>query len=233
MKTIFGLAVPALLLAVFGVSACVHQPPRDECPLEGVESSPVALCDPDVIYFEKDVLPILRSNCAKSGCHDVVSAQDDIVLVDYATVHASLEVKPCNPADSELLKVLYENGDDRMPPAGNNALTAEQIRILEDWVGQGAQNFYCDYGCDTTDVTFSGNIWPLIETNCYGCHSGVSPQGGILITNHAELAALADSGKLMGVLNNNGYLQMPPGAPLRDCNIRAIEIWVDAGAPND
>ena len=32
-------------------------------------------CDPDVIYFEQDVLPMLICNCAFSGCHAAALAQ--------------------------------------------------------------------------------------------------------------------------------------------------------------
>ena len=43
-------------------------------------------CHSDTIYFEQEVLPILTSNCAYSGCHDQGSAEDDIVLTTYETL---------------------------------------------------------------------------------------------------------------------------------------------------
>ncbi len=35
--------------------------------------------------------------------------------------------------------------------------------------------------CDTTNITFSETIWRIIETNCYGCHSGAVHQGVLLL----------------------------------------------------
>jgi hypothetical protein len=50
-------------------------------------------CDPAVVYFEKDVLPILTSNCAYSGCHNAASAKDGIVLDNYANVIRTGKIK--------------------------------------------------------------------------------------------------------------------------------------------
>src|SRR5690349_2132712 len=37
-------------------------------------------CDPNVVYFEMSILPLLKSNCAKSGCHDAITHEEGIVL---------------------------------------------------------------------------------------------------------------------------------------------------------
>src|SRR5690349_8075119 len=48
----------------------------------GTNSGDTALC------FERDILPIFQSNCAKSGCHDAASAQDGYVFTSYQTITA-------------------------------------------------------------------------------------------------------------------------------------------------
>ena len=48
-------------------------------------------CDPDSVYFDNQVLPILVSNCAKPGCHDAASHQDGVVLSSYASLMSTVD----------------------------------------------------------------------------------------------------------------------------------------------
>jgi len=66
------------------------------------------------------------------------------------------------------------------------------------------------------------------------CHSGSSPNGGVLLTNYSEIAAVANSGKLVDVINGtNGASLMPPGGAMSDCNIDKITKWIEDGAQNN
>jgi hypothetical protein len=88
--------------------------------------------------------------------------------------------------------------------------------------------------CDTTNITFSSSIKPIIDNNCKTCHSGSVPSGSLHLENYSQVKAVADNGKLVGVINGSGGLPlMPPGAPLSSCQIASIEKWVTAGAPNN
>lgn len=144
-------------------AGCKHEP-DDFIPDPDPTTHP---CDPDTIYFEKDVLPILMSSCAKSGCHDA-TAQDGVRLDSYAAVMNSNVVKPGNPDDSDLYEDITEDDPDKiMPPPPNAPLSSEQIAIIRKWIAQGAQNLFCDEMCDTVNVTFSGTIWPqIIQAHC-------------------------------------------------------------------
>ncbi|MEZ4981125.1 MAG: hypothetical protein R2769_05965 [Saprospiraceae bacterium] len=77
-------------------------------------------------------------------------------------------------------------------------LAREQIDIITKWVAQGAQDNSCDNGCDTTNVTFSGTIAPIMNIYCVGCHGGGNPQGNISLTNYAEVKTYAANGKING-----------------------------------
>ena len=68
-------------------------------------------CDPDLIYFEKDVLPILQSNCALSGCHDADSREDGF---DFSTYESTIKkgIKPGDPEDSEVFESITLNSND-------------------------------------------------------------------------------------------------------------------------
>ena len=200
------------------------------------DTTEIHTCDPDTVYFRNDVLPLLLSNCTTSGCHDQETAQKGVVLIDYASVISTGDIKPGDPDGSEIFEKITETDPDkRMPPPPNTALTPDQINIIKTWIEQGALNNSCDSGCDTTNVTFSGTVWPTLENNCVGCHSGNTPSGGILLTNYNEVVAIAVNGKLQGAINHQpNFSPMPKnGNKLSDCSIREIEIWIENGTPNN
>ena len=215
-----------LLSCIF--SSCVHQPPLD---MDGTFSEN---CDPDSVYFGNTILPILQSNCAMSGCHDAESHREGINLSSYYDIMNSDVVVIGKPNKSELIHVLTANGNDLMPPQPNLALTSDQISLIQIWIEQGAKFNTCG-GCDTSLFAFSANIWPIIQTNCTGCHSGPNPDGGVALTNHTQVAASANNGSLMGVLTaTNGYNLMPQNSNgLPQCKITQIENWINNGTPND
>ena len=50
-------------------------------------------CDPSIVYFKQDVLPLLQSNCAKSGCHNEESRKHGVVLNSYENLMATVEIE--------------------------------------------------------------------------------------------------------------------------------------------
>jgi hypothetical protein len=122
-----------------------------------------------------------------------------------------------------------------MPPPPKAPLNAEQIAKIETWILQGAKDNSCDEDCDTTNVTYSGTVWPILETSCVGCHSGPTPQGGINLSDYTNVVAVANTGKLYGAISHSeGYSPMPKNLPkLSDCKIDQVKIWIDDGTPNN
>jgi len=150
-------------------------------------------CDPDSVYFENEILPLIVSSCATTDCHGTVNPQDDIILADYASIIDNGKIKPGDPEGSKLFKVINEDEpQDRMPPEPNEPLTAEQINKVRIWIEQGALNNSCDNGCDTTNVTYAENVWPIIEGKCFGCHSGNNPGGNVFLRNYTEVVVVAE-----------------------------------------
>ena len=195
-------------------------------------------CDPDSVYFSQQVLPILTSNCAKSGCHDAATAEEGIVLDNYTNTRNTGKIKINDPTDSKLYKVLIDNDpDDRMPPPPAAPLSQDQRQLILKWIQQGALNLSCTPDCDTALVTFGGSIQPLISQKCQGCHSGASPQGGLSLSNYTEIKATVNNGKLWGAItHSSGFSPMPYplGNPkMSACDIRKVQKWIDAGAPNN
>jgi cytochrome c553 len=87
--------------------------------------------------------------------------------------------------------------------------------------------------CDTTTVTFSGEIQPILTASCVGCHSVNNPSGGYALDSHSGVVAA--QGRLLGsIKHSSGFSAMPQNAPkLGDCQITQIEKWITAGTPNN
>jgi hypothetical protein len=97
-----------------------------------------------------------------------------------------------------------------------------------------------DSNCDTTNVTFSGTVYPIINSNCSLCHTGSTPEGNILLADYTTISAQAaipagQAGSLYGAISHDpGNSAMPKnGTQLSDCNIKKIKVWIDAGRPNN
>jgi hypothetical protein len=196
-------------------------------------------CDPDVVYFDLDILPILISNCAFAGCHNAASAEKDVILESYETVMQTADVRPFDLDGSDLYEVITETDEDkRMPQPPNAPLSSNQINLIAKWILQGAEKRECDPNageCDTENVSYSAFVRPVIQNKCQGCHSGNTPSGNIDLTNHSNVKSVANSGKLYGAISwQNGFENMPQGGnQLPECTIDKIKSWIDAGAPDN
>jgi len=98
------------------------------------------------IDFNRDIRPILSDNCF--ACHgpDKKTRKAGLRLDLRENATARLEsggqaVVPHDVARSHLMKVVSDaNDDERMPPKeSGKRLTQEQIRLLRDWIAQGAE----------------------------------------------------------------------------------------------
>lgn len=93
--------------------------------------------------------------------------------------------------------------------------------------------------CDTTGVTYSGTVLPILQANnCTGCHSGAAPQGNVSLDDHTSIAAAGQvpagqPGSLYGSISHaDGNFPMPKnGNKLSDCDISKIKKWIDEGTP--
>ena len=127
-----------LLLLVAG---CQHESLAPPNLAPDYISSP---CSPDSAYFVRDVLPILASNCAVSGCHDASTRAEGVRLDHYQAVLQTAEVRAGDPDNSELFEVCVETSPDkRMPPPPRSPLSPGQVETLRRWIAQGARNNHC------------------------------------------------------------------------------------------
>ncbi|MCU0427555.1 MAG: hypothetical protein MUF71_18225 [Candidatus Kapabacteria bacterium] len=88
--------------------------------------------------------------------------------------------------------------------------------------------------CDTVNVSYSRTIQPLLQNNCYSCHSNAIQTVGVNLQGYENVKRFADATLLVGVTSRlPGYAEMPPPGPLSDCNKRIIRAWVNQGAKNN
>ena len=86
--------------------------------------------------------------------------------------------------------------------------------------------------CDTTLVTYSGHILPILQNNCHECHSAGS---SLNLVGYNNFIVHVNSGRVSGAVNHrSGYLPMPNGRPkLPECELSRINKWIREGAQNN
>ncbi len=93
---------------------------------------------PSPISFAAEVQPILDASCIK--CHGVESTKDGLDLQTYQNMmngsRDGAVILPGDAAKSELVDLIKRG---KMPKRGKK-LSDEEIRIIIDWVNQGALN---------------------------------------------------------------------------------------------
>lgn len=87
--------------------------------------------------------------------------------------------------------------------------------------------------CDTVNVTYSGNIQPIIAANCLPCHSVANQFGGIILAVLDSARIPARNGLLLkAVTHDPSVIPMPKGGgKLSDCDIAKIRRWINLGEP--
>jgi hypothetical protein len=114
-------------------------------------------------------------------------------------------------------------------------LTVLSVAIITSCTYDSREEVESLMTCDTTNVTLSLTIWPILSNNCIVCHSGAAPAGGLDYENYNDLLSVANDGRLVGAINHlDGFEPMPRFAPkLPACDIMKIEKWVNDGALNN
>ena len=90
-------------------------------------------------------------------------------------------------------------------------------------------------GCDTTNVSYSNQVLPILQDYCYGCHRGPGASSGIDFSNYDAFKGWAQSGYLAGdITAAPGSTPMPYGGPpLSACDVNIILAWINQGTANN
>ncbi|MEI7626892.1 MAG: hypothetical protein WCJ80_01565 [Bacteroidota bacterium] len=90
--------------------------------------------------------------------------------------------------------------------------------------------------CDTTGViSYSLKVVPILQSQCYGCHSVTGGSGGINMANYTNDKAIGLNGKLYGSISHaTGYFAMPQGGNMMSsCDLAVIKKWITSGCLNN
>jgi len=227
-KSIYLMAIG--LSAFVVIYSCKHEPP-----VQIPTTPPPVNGGSGEVCFQSEILPLFQSNCAKSGCHDAATHADDYVFDTYANI-IKKDVIPGNATNSKVYKVLFESGNDKMPPPPNTDLTSQQKALIGRWINEGAKNTVnCGVSCDSNQFKYGANVSVIIGTYCLGCHSGSTPSAGINLSTYTGVYGVAITGRLVGAVSHSpGYSPMPNSTnKLSECQIAQIRKWVNAGALNN
>ena len=112
------------------------------------------------------------------------------------------------------------------------------VIIVSGCYNRNQQDLYpVTTNCDTSNVTYSGTIQPIMKQHCAitGCHTGPNPTGGFNYDTYTDVHRVVYLGLLLNVINHKpGYPQMPKDAEkLDDCTIEKFTVWVNHGALNN
>ncbi|MBK6860483.1 MAG: c-type cytochrome [Saprospiraceae bacterium] len=185
------------------------------------------------VCFEQEVLPLIVSTCAREGCHNPATYEKGYDLTQYNDILRMVE--PGSYRKSELYKVITSPFSP-MPPKPYDRLSKEQITTISLWIEQGAQNAICMVeACDTSFVSYSSVVKPILDLYCNGCHAGPRPQGGVDYNNFNGVRTTVEDGSLISsIIRDGNTVNMPKnGNKLPDCKIQQIKKWVQDGAKNN
>jgi len=196
-----------------------------------IKIRPITTCSPDTVYFTNVVLPLISSNCGKSGCHNATSRVKGYNLTSYNGI---MPIVSAGSPNGSKLYTYMAGIKKQMPPTGK--LPQTDIDTIVKWINQGAKNNTCNASnsqCDSTDVSFASTIVPIINTYCRGCHNSSLQSGGVELDTYTGVQFVSQTGQLMGGLT--GVLpQMPQtGAKLSNCYIGTFRQWIKEGAKNN
>ena len=119
-RNIKWIVVPCLVLIIILQLSCRHD---------------AVIPENQVISFQTNVLPIIRNNCANSGCHDGYGHLAPLVY--YSDIIGY--VSPYKAHKSDLYQRITQlKGESKMPRTTN--LSEPQILLIYTWIMQGAQN---------------------------------------------------------------------------------------------
>jgi len=86
--------------------------------------------------------------------------------------------------------------------------------------------------CDTTNVTFTNSVMPIIASECSFCHQGQNMLGGVSLNNYDEVMIYVTNNELLSDVKGETNV-MPKSGMMLDCKIKIIEKWINDGATNN
>ena len=142
---------------------------------------------PAPVDFQKEVLPILASNCL--ACHNKTKAKAGLVLETPADMlkggDSGPAIVPKKGAESLLLLAAAHQGDVVMPPKDNKVaavdLTSQQLGLIKLWIDQGA----------------TGSVSANVAVKWADVQESFAPVYGVAISGDGQWAAFGRGRELL------------------------------------
>jgi len=130
------------------------------------------IAHPAPVDFQKEVLPILASNCL--ACHNKTKAKAGLILETPADMlkggDTGPAVVPKKGTESLLLLAAAHQGELSMPPKDNKVaavdLTPQQLGLIKLWIDQGA----------------TGSVSSIVQEKCRVVQQRSAPTHGVPIS---------------------------------------------------
>jgi hypothetical protein len=184
----------------------------------------------DTVCFNTEILPLFSSYCGSSGCHDLNSHAEGVILTDYTRIMRGIRAKL--PNSSKYYTIIGQG----MPPRNSPQMSVANIATIKKWIEQGALNTQCTNVCDTTVFTFAGAVKTIFESNCNGCHGNKPGTANIYLGDYASIKSYITANKtlFLNSINHRSTIlskNMPQSGKMVQCKITQIEKWINNGYP--
>ena len=125
---------PALRVTVLAALCCVGLVSADESKPSATE------VDAKISYY-KQVRPIFQAQC--QGCHQPAKPEGRYVMTSFDKLMTGGEsgdkaILPGKPDESNLLDLITPSDGKAEMPQGKPPLSATEVRLIRDWIAQGA-----------------------------------------------------------------------------------------------
>ncbi len=146
LKLLFSFAISVMILVLSCYPSVCSQEKKDSTKQAPIESGQVAdTTKVDTVSFSKEVHPFLKKRCV--GCHYAGNEfnESELSMESYELLmKGGVDGPPIIPgkADSSLIiKKLRPNPPigEQMPKMSKEKLTEEEIKLIADWINQGAK----------------------------------------------------------------------------------------------
>jgi hypothetical protein len=90
--------------------------------------------------------------------------------------------------------------------------------------------------CDTTNVTYTLSVKPILENYCLSCHANnvaESSGGGIHLQDFADVKTKVNDGALLNSITRQTNPMPKNSGKLDNCPITIIKIWINNNAPEN
>jgi uncharacterized protein DUF1553/uncharacterized protein DUF1549/cytochrome c len=201
----------------------------------------VSLVSAATVDFKAQIQPVLNASCVP--CHQAAKANGELALDSAQGVAQGGKSGAAVTAGDASRSLLYQRisateKSVRMPPGGK-ALPAETVDLIRNWIEQGAQGI----PAAKTGIEYVRDVRPILEANCYACHSGEQAKSQLRLDRKAAALKGGMSGPVIvpgdsqhsrlihRVSGMDGEPRMPFGRkPLEPEQIALLSRWIDQGA---